>query len=99
MKLVMAVVNDQIAPGLVEKLVQKNIPVTRLASSGGFLRHGSTTLMSGVEGEEVQVVIQTIKDYTEKKKLERLEGNQCPDKVKEGLATVFIMPIEKMLHL
>lgn len=99
MKLVIAVVSDTYAPGLVEKLINKGVAVTRLASSGGFLRRGNSTLLIGVEDDEVQVVIQTVKDFTEKKKLERLEDTNSKKKdINEGLATIFILPIEKILH-
>ena len=48
MKLVMAVVQDSDAGRLVEKLSQKKFGITKLASTGGFLK-GNTTLMIGVE--------------------------------------------------
>lgn len=99
MKLVIAVVNDEIAGGMVEKMVNKGIGLTKLPSSGGFLRHGSTTLLSGVEDEEVQMLVQTIKDYTQKKKLEKLDDESGKSKkLDEGMATIFVVPVEKMLH-
>lgn len=100
MKMVLAVVNDQIAAGLIEKLLKKNFRVTRMTSSGGFLRRGNTTLFCGVDDEEVQVVIQIIKDYAERKKLEKLEDMENKQKtLSEGLATIFVVPVERMLHL
>ena len=47
MKLVVAIVQDQDAPNLVENLTEKEFRVTKLASTGGFLKAGNTTLLSG----------------------------------------------------
>ncbi len=99
MKLVISVVNNQIVPGLVEKLLEKGIKVTRLASSGGFLRKGNTTLISGVEDDEVQLAVQTIKDFTEKKKLENIkEFSDKKKAIEEGLATLFVVQVENTMH-
>lgn len=99
MKLVLAVVDEKIAAGLIETLLAKEFRVTRLESLGGFLRRGNTTILSGVEDDEVQVVIQTIKDYTEKKNMEIIRNSDGrPVSKKEGLATVFVIPVEKMIN-
>lgn len=62
MKLVLAVVRDSDAERMVNRLVEGGFRVTRIASSGGFLRRGSATLVSGVEDEQVQNVIQILKE-------------------------------------
>lgn len=99
MKLVLAVVEEKIAAGLIERLLEKEFRVTRMESLGGFLRRGNTTILSGVEDDEAQVVVQTIKDYTEKKKLEMIQAldGRSVNK-KGGLAKVFVLPVEKMIN-
>lgn len=99
MKLVLAVVDEKIAAGLIERLLAKDFRVTRLESLGSFLRRGNITILSGVDDDEVQVVVQTIKDYTEMKKLEMIQAidDRSVNK-KEGLATVFVLPVEKMIN-
>ena len=45
MKLIFAVIRDKDANGAIDGLAQAHIGVTKLASTGGFLRDGNTTLM------------------------------------------------------
>ena len=62
MKLVIAVIQDDDVDDLVEKLVKSRFSTTKLASTGGFLREGNTTLLIGVELDKVDTVISIIKD-------------------------------------
>jgi len=107
MKLVVMVVSNQNAPMLVEELVDKGIRVTRLVSSGGFFRWGNTTLLSGVEDDEIPLVLQIVNDFVQKKKLEKIEkadkdqdisNRQKKSIYTEGMATIFILPIEKVIR-
>ena len=45
MKLIVAIVQDEDAGRLVSALMDKGFGVTKLATTGGFLRAGNTTLM------------------------------------------------------
>ena len=64
MKMVIVILGDGEAEAAVRNLVQAGLRVTRVASSGGFLRSGNTTLLMGMEPEEVDqafaVVRQTL---------------------------------------
>ncbi|ANE44033.1 cyclic-di-AMP receptor [Deinococcus oregonensis] len=53
MKLVLAVIQDADASALVRVLSENAFEVTKLASTGGFLREGNTTLMIGVTDERL----------------------------------------------
>jgi len=68
MKLVIAVVQDDDVEDLVETLVREKVYSTKLASTGGFLREGNTTLLIGVEKEKVDLVISIIKDICKSRK-------------------------------
>lgn len=57
MKLIIGIVNEEDGKRLEKKLVENNIRVTKLASTGGFLRSGNTTFLSGVEDEGVEEVL------------------------------------------
>jgi uncharacterized protein YaaQ len=57
MKLVIAIIRDIDASAVIEELVSHGHRVTRVASTGGFLRRGNTTLLIGVEEQHVQAVI------------------------------------------
>jgi uncharacterized protein YaaQ len=62
MKLVIAIVRDIDAGVVIEELVSHDHRVTRMASTGGFLRRGNVTLLIGVEDEHVQDVVNILKD-------------------------------------
>lgn len=68
MKLVIAVVQDDDVDELVQKLVKKKVSSTKLASTGGFLREGNTTLLIGIEKERVEEIISIIKDVCKSRK-------------------------------
>lgn len=61
MKLLIAVVHDQCSGRLTEQLVAKGYRSTKLSSTGGFLRAGSTTLLIGVDADQVEAVLTVIK--------------------------------------
>lgn len=57
MKLLVFVAEDSVADPTVDALVEHGFRVTRLASTGGFLRRGNTTLLVGVEDSAVDRAI------------------------------------------
>jgi len=62
MKLILAIVRDIDAGQVVEQLVAHGYRVTRIASTGGFLRRGNVTLLIGTEAEQVDGVVDLLKD-------------------------------------
>ena len=60
MKLIFAVVHDDDTNKAVRHLNEKRYRVTKLSSTGGFLRKGNTTLMIGVEDEQVEEVFEIL---------------------------------------
>jgi len=57
MKLILAVIRDVDSEPVIRTLIKAGYRVTRLASTGGFLRRGNITMMIGVdEGEEQKVI-------------------------------------------
>jgi uncharacterized protein YaaQ len=57
MKLIITIIRDTDDGTVVNQLVTHGYRVTRIASTGGFLRRGNVTLLIGVEAEQVQTVI------------------------------------------
>ncbi len=93
MKLVIAVVQDDDVDELTDRLVKEKVSSTKLASTGGFLRQGNTTLMIGVEKDKVDSVISIIKDTCKSRK--RVITTPIPP---TGSAGVFIpYPIDVMV--
>jgi uncharacterized protein YaaQ len=62
MKMVLAIVRDVDEDRVLEALVKEEFRITRIASTGGFFRRGNATFMIGVEEENVDRVIETIRE-------------------------------------
>lgn len=62
MKLIIAIIRDEESDEVLQALIKRKFRVTRIASTGGFLRRGQTTLMIGVEDDNVEPAIQTVRD-------------------------------------
>ncbi len=60
MKLVVAIVQNEDADDLIDALTAAHYGATRLASTGGFLRQGNTTIIVGVPDEAVQNVLNIV---------------------------------------
>ncbi|SHG75944.1 cyclic-di-AMP receptor [Ornithinibacillus halophilus] len=108
MKLIIAVVQDKDSNRLTDALGQGNFKVTKLATTGGFLKEGNTTLMIGCEDDYVDEALDIIRDNCSKREqmvapISPMGGNADsyipkPVKVEVGGATVFILPIESFFH-
>lgn len=68
MKLVFAIVHDEDGPKVMNELNKNGFRVTKLCSTGGFLRSGNTTLITGVETKKVDQVIAIIKSKSRSRK-------------------------------
>ena len=61
MKLIIAILKHDDTEKVSNALVAANFRVTQIASTGGFLRRGSTTLMIGMDEEKVEDAIDIIR--------------------------------------
>ena len=69
MKLIFAIVNDDDDSKKVSSELSKSgFKVTKLNSTGGFLRTGNTTFLIGVEDNKVDEVIEIIKKNSKSRK-------------------------------
>lgn len=64
-KLIIAIIRDSDASAVLNALVTENFRATRIASTGGFLREGNTTLIIGVEATKVDQAIAIVKSACE----------------------------------
>ena len=60
MKLMYIIVRQDNESDVVDALIKENFRITKLATSGGFLRRGNTTLFSCVEDDQVDKAIEII---------------------------------------
>jgi uncharacterized protein YaaQ len=60
--MILAVVHDEDAGSLVDALTDKDYRVTRLHSTGGFLKQSNASVMVGVEEAQVDEVLGIIRE-------------------------------------
>jgi uncharacterized protein YaaQ len=63
MKMIIAIMEDQFTEATSRSLVEADFRITRLASTGGFLREGATTLMIGVEDHQLESALELIRKH------------------------------------
>ena len=110
MKLIIAIVQDEDSSRLISKLMQDGFSVTKLATTGGFLKAGNTTLLLGVGEERVQEAVHVIESVCKSRKqittaptamsgLTHGEYTTYPVEVTVGGATMFILSVEQSLKV
>ncbi len=110
MKLIVAIVQDEDAGRLVSALMDKGFGVTKLATTGGFLRAGNTTLISGVEDERLDEALGIVEKIC--KSREQITASAAPMnggaggvyvpypiRVTVGGATVFVLEVSQFLKV
>ncbi|SEG13947.1 Uncharacterized protein YaaQ [Caloramator fervidus] len=105
MKLVIAIVHDEDSYDVIDSLTEKGFQVTKLATTGGFLKSGNTTLIIGVEKDKVEEVLDIIKNVCKTRKTvisapSPVMGTSGvfvsnPMEVTIGGATVFVIDVDK----
>ncbi len=88
MKMIVAIVNDSHRDEVAQALLEKNYRATRLASTGGLLRGGTTTFMVGVDDEQVEEALRVIR--------ESVPPQEESDKVQ---ATVYVLNVRDFERL
>ncbi len=109
MKLIIAIVQDEDATRLINGLMNEGYGVTKLATTGGFLRAGNTTLITGVEDEQVPAVMEIIEKLCKSRKQIATSPSPVagatgvyvpyPIEVMIGGATVFVLDVEQFKKL
>lgn len=111
MKLVIAIVQDEDTSRLVNQLMKNGYGVTKLATTGGFLRAGNTTLLIGVNDDRLQCVMNIIEQVCKSRKqmttapsslgsMGSMPGmSSYPVEVTVGGATVFVLSVDQFVKL
>lgn len=66
MKMVVLLVKENQSALLSEALMRSDFRVTKISSTGGFLRKRVETLLVGVNKEQVPIVLEKVRDVAEK---------------------------------
>lgn len=105
-KLVLAIVQEKDAGRLIDALTEDGVQATMLASTGGFLREGNSTILVGIEDNQLATVLGTIQKSCHRREqyvspmppaVEPVDSYVTyPVKVEVGGAIVFVMQVERM---
>lgn len=87
MKLIIAIVRDHDSEAVTKALTSSSFGVTGIASSGGFLRRGKSTLLIGLEDTQVEQALQVIRSAV-----------SAPTDPNETRAIMFVLPVDRFDH-
>ena len=109
MKLIIAIVQDDDAGELIDELNDGGFRVTKLATTGGFLKAGNTTLMIGVDLDKVDKVLEIIEEVCKTRDQVVTSPSPVagstgvyvpyPIEVEVGGATVFVVDVDKFVKM
>ena len=88
MKLIIAIMSNDDSPTVSSALTKENYSVTRLATTGGFLRAGNTTLLVGCEDNLVDHAIEVIGKYS------RRRSEVVPSTASYDIGRYALLPVE-----
>ncbi len=87
MKMIIAILRDVDSDPVSHALTSASYRVTVIASTGGFLRRGNTTLLIGTEDEKVEKALEIIRQ-------------SCTPAAEPGAkrATIFVLKVDQYTH-
>ena len=107
MKLVVAIVSNDDSHTVSNALNKANFMVTRLSTTGGFLKMGNTTLLIGTEDKDIDKVLDIVKEFS-KQRTELVPSTAAydigrfasfPVEVTVGGATIFVVDVEQFIKI
>lgn len=87
MKVIVAVVEEDISHDISKLLAVQKIRCTKVSSSGGALRKGNATLIIGAKEEQLDDVLKILEDTSDNRFKDPDDGNSYN-------ANVFVMDLE-----
>ncbi|MDO4357052.1 MAG: cyclic-di-AMP receptor [Clostridia bacterium] len=109
MKMIIAIVQDEDSSRLVNNLMSEGYRVTKLATTGGFLRAGNSTLLIGVDDDKYEGAMAIIEKVCKSRKQiatapSPISGSTgvyvpYPIEVMVGGATIFVLDVDKFVKI
>jgi uncharacterized protein YaaQ len=103
MKLLLAIINQNDAHDVIRHLTQGGYPVTKLATTGGFLQVGNVTVLIVVENEKVSGAMELIEKHSHSRRQAAVTPeagmglySSLPVDITVGGATVFVLNVEDL---
>lgn len=107
MKMLLAIINSDDAHSVMNHLMEAGFQITKLATTGGFLRAGNVTILIGLEDSRLDEAMELIRKYSNtRKQIIPTTANlgvgfhpAMPVEVTVGGATVFVLNVEQFEKL
>lgn len=107
MKMLLAIINYDDAHNVINHLMKAGFQITKLATTGGFLRAGNVTILIGLDDSRLDEAMGLIRQYSNtRKQVIPTTANlgtgfhpAMPVEVQVGGATVFVLNVEQFEKL
>ena len=107
MKMVLAIINQDDANMVVNGLMHDGYSVTKLSTTGGFLKAGNMTILVGVDDETVPAVIEIIRKHSHSRRQVIPTTSEIgmgfypsmPVEVTVGGATIFVLNVDQFARV
>jgi len=107
MKMLLAIINYDDSQSVINKMMQSGFSVTKLATTGGFLKAGNVTILAGLEEDRLDEAFSIIREHCRKRKQILPTTTELgmgfypamPVQVDVGGATVFVLDVERFEKL
>jgi uncharacterized protein YaaQ len=96
-KLLHIIIRDDDADEVADALVADGFYITRLASTGGFLRMGNTVFISGIEDDQLDKMVKVIQAHTQVHV--QPPSSRLHEETRVSRAVIFIQDMEKLQKL
>mgnify|MGYP001091229332 CR=1 FL=1 len=97
MKLILTVVRDDDASNVIDALTEHGFYVTRLSSTGGFLRMGNSVLLMGIEDDDLDRVQEVIRAHAEVRV--QPPSSHVEQETRISRAVAFVLELQQMVKL
>ena len=84
MKMIVCILQDSDKDDVASALNEAGYPVTILPSTGAYFRRGNSTMITGVEDDQVEIAIQVIRDNVRE-----------PEEAGMKRATLFVINVDQ----
>ena len=107
MKLLLVIVSNEDAKNVSSALINHKFYVTKLATTGGLLKNGNTTLLIGTDDSKVETVVSIVGEIAKARKLtiqatdpdEFSMFTSFPMEVNVGGATIFVLNVDNFYKI
>ena len=109
MKMVLAIINYDDSQDVISSLMKAGFSITKLATTGGFLRAGNTTLLLGIDDEKIEKAMGIIEHVCKSRKQIATSPSPIsgttgvyvpyPVEVMVGGATVFVLNVDQFIKI